>query len=520
MDLIQFDAFMPHGMCYMWRWDMLLLQVGSDLLIAMAYFSIPAAMIVLLRNRPDVPRRIFKLFVAFILLCGITHLISVVVVWEPLYLLQGLAKLATAIVSVATAIILWPLIPKAIAMPSVQDLEARSAEIAALNKRLEQRLDSLSTLAGGVSHEFNNLLTVISGNVELLQNDDNSPDEQQKLFAIAKASRRCADTCAKMMAYSGKGHFVLEEFDLGHFVEQASLRIPPGCELHSSTQKKLAPVQASRKQLQQLLEALVDNAAEAIEELPDAEGNIEISVSQKILTENDIEQAAFECNAEPGSYVVLEVSDDGVGMDEASMERIFDPYYSTKFTGRGLGLAAVQGIVRGHDACLFISSQPGQGTRIQVAFPVARASSEQYQTPRCDNPRTVLIVDDEEPVLALARKYLEEFGMQVLTASDSKTALQVVRENGEAIDVVILDYLMPDETGLQLLDKISRVIDVDTYLTSGFSRGEISDPDIRRLLTGFIAKPFSREDLQHLFGDQTGDQEESSSDGADEIRQQ
>ena len=378
MEAGRFDAFMPHGMCYMWRWDMLLLHVGSDLLIALAYFSIPAALLVLLRNRPDVPRPIFRLFVAFIMLCGITHLLSVIVVWEPIYLIQGLAKLATAGVSIATAIILWPLIPRAIAMPSVQDLETRNSEIAALNRRLEERLDSLTAMAGGVSHEFNNLLTVISGNAELLQSHDFSPDEQQKLFAIAKASRRCTDICAKMMAYSGKGHFVLEEFDLGHFVNGAKLRSPEHCKLGIDTQAHLAPIQASRRQIQQLLETLVENAGEAIADRAPEDGAIEIAVSQTILTESDLEEAEFETSAQPGSYVVLEVSDNGTGMEDELVPRIFDPYFSTRFTGRGLGLAAVQGIVRGHEACLFLSTVAGQGTKIRIAFPAADASTEQY----------------------------------------------------------------------------------------------------------------------------------------------
>lgn len=499
MDTSRFDTFMPHGMCYMWRWDMLLLHVGSDLLIALAYFTIPAALLVLLRKRPDVPKPIFRLFVAFIMLCGITHLLSVVVVWEPIYLIQGLAKLATAIVSITTAIILWPLIPKIIAMPSVQDLETRNSEIADLNRRLEERLDSLTAMAGGVSHEFNNLLTVISGNVELLQNHDFSPDEQQKLFAIAKASRRCTDICAKMMAYSGKGHFVLEEFDLGHFVNQAKLRAPDHCKLTIDTQSHLSPVQASRRQMQQLLETLVENAGEAIADKATADGEIEVAVTQTLLTESDLEEVQFETNAKAGSYVVLEVSDNGSGMEEELIPRIFDPYFSTRFTGRGLGLAAVQGIVRGHDACLFLATAVGQGTKIRIAFPAADASTEQYRSPKHPQPGTVLIVDDESPVLDVARNYLEEIGINVLTADNANKALELVEKHGDGIEVMILDYLMPDKTGLELLDKIAQKIEVDTYLTSGFSRGEISDPDIRSLLTGFIAKPFNREELQGLF---------------------
>lgn len=501
MDSLQFDTFMPHGMCYMWRWDMLILHVGSDILIALAYFSIPAAMIVLMRNRPDVPKPIFRLFVAFIILCGITHLISVIVVWEPLYLLQGLAKLATAGVSIATALVLWPLIPKAIAMPSVRDLENRNAEIDALNSRLRDRLDSLSTLAGGVSHEFNNLLTVISGNVELLQMDETNAEKLLKYQAIDLAARRCTDTCSKMLAYSGKGHFILEEFDLNALLKDIHLQEPENCTLTINTEPGLPPVHASSRQLTQLIYSLFENASEGVADSPRSQGHITVSTGKQHLDLNQLAKAAFECSAPAGEFVILEITDNGIGMDSKTVEHMFDPYFSTKFTGRGLGLAAVQGIVRGHDGCLFVDSTPGKGTTIRLALPVAAALTQQYRTPRCHSPRTVLVVDDEQAVLDLARRYLEELGIEVLTASDSTTALTLVREYEERIDALILDYLMPNETGLQLLDKISRVIEVDTYLTSGFTRGEIGDADIRELLTGFIAKPFSREDLRDLFAD-------------------
>ena len=500
MDISRFDAFMPHGMCYMWQWDMVLLQVGSDLLIALAYFSIPAAMIVLLRNRPDMPRGIFKLFVSFIMLCGITHLIGVVVVWQPIYLIQGIAKLATAIVSIITAVVLWPLIPKAIAMPSVNDLEARNAKIDALNKRLQERLESLSTLAGGVSHEFNNLLTVIYGNVELLQDDITSAEDQEKLRAIKTASRRCTDICSKMLAYSGNGHFVLEEFDLGNFIESSTIHVSDKCSLTMQIQKNLPPIMGSPKQVKQVLNTLIENAHEAVDEKTGKAGNIGITVGKAELSSADIAEAAFETDAKPGPYVFLEVSDDGIGMDSSIMERVFDPYFSTKFTGRGLGMAAVQGIVRGHDGCLFLQSSIGNGSLVRVAFPAAQASSEQYQAPRNPQPQLVLVVDDEEPLLQIARNYLEEMGLQVLTAKNADEAIEMVKQYGHQIDAVIVDYLMPEVTGLQLLERMSDLLYADKYLTSGFTRGEIGDPDIRSQLTGFIAKPFSREDIQALFG--------------------
>jgi signal transduction histidine kinase len=502
MDSSSFSAFMPHGMCYMWRWDILILHVGSDLLIAAAYFSIPAALFVLIRKRPDIPRGIIKLFVAFILLCGITHVVSIFVIWQPIYIVQGMLKLATAVVSVMTAIVLWPLIPKIIAMPSVTDLELRNSEIAALNKRLESRLESLSTLAGGVSHEFNNLLTVIAGNAELLEQSMLDPDDRRKLTAIQRAAHNSADICAKMLAYSGSGHFVMEEIDLGAFLNKLKITEYRKHAVSLEIETKLSNIQGSPGQLKQLLETLITNSEEAIDEAGHEDGKIHVAVYHKHLDTQDLQRTEFEHHCEAGDYVILEVNDNGTGLSPETREHMFEPYFTTKFTGRGLGLAAVQGIVRGHNACLFVDSEVSRSSTISIAFPLLSTKKTSYNPPRCREPELVLIVDDEEQVLRVARTYLEELGIQVLTAENSTEALALALQYGQQIDALILDYLMPDETGLELLEKLAKIIEVDTYLTSGFTRGEISDPALHALLTGFIAKPFNRKDFEQIFGKQ------------------
>jgi len=208
----------------------------------------------------------------------------------------------------------------------------------------------------------------------------------------------------------------------------------------------------------------------------------------------------FETPAKPGDYIVLEIQDNGEGMGFEVQQRMFDPYFSTRFTGRGLGLAAVQGIVRGHEGCLFVDSTAGTGTRIRVAFPAMVPDNEQFSLPRFPQPRLVLVVDDEAPVLELAAGYLEDLGLRVLTAQDVAMAESLVDQYGDEIDVLIVDYQMPDANGLQLLDRIEDRLNADTYLTSGSSRAEVSSPEVRSRLTGFIAKPFSRRELQNLFG--------------------
>lgn len=501
-DMFNLGQFMPHGICYLWRWDLLILHVGSDALIAGAYFSIPAALLVLTKNRTDIPRGIFLLFVAFILLCGITHLVSIIVTWYPLYYIQAFFKLATAIVSVITAVMLWPLVPKLIEMPSLAAMELRNNEIQALNRQLQNRIDSLSTLAGGVSHEFNNLFTIIMGNTQLLEGQNLNGDGRNQLAAISRASNRAAGVCRQMLAFSGNGHFFLTELDINDTLRHMEIAESPVCRVEMDLSENLEPIGASKEQFTQLVQDLIENSRESIEEARRENGLVQIATFKTELTRNLLAQSAFETSMNPGPAIMLEVKDNGAGMPPPVMERIFEPYFSTKFTGRGLGLAAVQGIIRGHGACLFVESTVGAGSKFRIGFPAIMAKTSQYRLPKSTNPRVVLVVDDEEDILHLARKYLTELGIKTLIASDAQSAIRLVEENKHEIDAVLLDYLMPWISGIQLLAKIHSHIDVDTYLTSGYTRGEISNPEIRNQLTGFIAKPFRREDFVAIFTDQ------------------
>lgn len=491
---------MPHGMCFLWRWDLLILHVGADVLIALAYFSIPAAMLVLLKKRPDLPRGVFRLFVAFILLCGITHLSSIVVIWYPAYVVEGMLKMATALVSVTTAILLWPLIPKAAALPSMQSMEQRNAEIEKLNARLLRRIDSLSTLAGGVSHDFNNLLTVIQGNAQMLLDPDSGLDPTTGLTAIEGASIRAERVCRQMLAYSGRGHFILQPCQLNAVIENTHLPRGDGITVQVHQCPDLPPIQASSRQLDQLVQDLCKNAVEAVAEAQRPDGRICVSTRTTVLDESELQAAAFEHDLAPGPVVLLEVEDNGVGMSPDLVERAFEPYQSTKFTGRGLGLAAVQGIVRGHGGSLFIKSEPNSGTRVRVAFPAEGVATFRFRQQSFDQPRQALVVDDEPEVLEVARRALQACGMEVETCDDPQRALVLLGQPGFRPQVLIVDYLMPQLTGAELIRQLPSDYRPDVYLTSGYSRQEISEPALQGRLTGFIAKPFDSGDFERLFG--------------------
>lgn len=498
-ELFDFSRFMPHGMCFLWRWDLLILHVGSDLLIALSYFSIPAAIYTFVRKRADARNdQIALLFVAFILLCGITHVASIVTIWYPAYVIEGLFKLATGVVSLATAIALWHLIPQALAIPSAQQLEARNQEVRQLNQRLQQRIDSLTTLAGGVSHDFNNMLTVIQGHAQLLEYADLDADERASVDAILESTERATDVCRQMLAYSGRGHFVLSRTDLNEVVSGIDLPAAEHTDITYSLTHAPCEISAAPEQIRQMVNDLVTNAVEAIDS---DRGLIEISTYRDQIDAERLGHAAFEHSLVAGEAVVLEIRDNGVGMPRQVQERIFEPYYSTKFTGRGLGMAAVQGIVRGHGGALFVDSTEHAGTSIKVAFPVKVAESLQYRTPKNPYPSVVLVVDDEPRVMALARSHLTSLGIRVHATTDPEEALRLLRKNVDEIEAVLVDYLMPQITGTELLEEMLEIKEVDAYLTSGYSRGEIDEPLLRRMLTGFIAKPYTRDDFRQLFGE-------------------
>jgi signal transduction histidine kinase/CheY-like chemotaxis protein len=507
------EAFMPHGMCYLWRPDILLLHVASDGLIALAYFSIPAALLTFLRRRRDLKYpQIFRLFIAFILLCGLTHMLSIVTVWQPIYVVEGIVKLATAAVSMLTAIVLWPLIPKALAIPSPSDLAARNAEVERLNRELQTRIDSLGTLAGGVSHDFNNLLTVILGNAELLQRTEVDEAQRDALGAIEESAERASALCRQMLAYSGRGHFMLTTGDLDATIEAALADDETRADLAVELAGDLPRIDAAPAQLHELVRELIANAREATADLPPPHGPVRIVTRTETVDAATLASAEFEHDLVPGEVVVLEIADAGPGLTADVRRRMFEPYFSTRFTGRGLGLAAVQGIVRGHRAALIIETPASGGTVVRVLFSPSETTGDTFRPLRRGGPRRrrILVLDDEPGLLRLAAEYLERLGYEAITTTDPDEAIDTLLTEGAGIEAVILDYLMPHRTGPEVLAEIRTFSQIDVYLTSGFARGELQDPELLEELAGFIPKPFRHEDFEAIFGEGAADERPST----------
>lgn len=243
----------------------------------------------------------------------------------------------------------------------------RRSELAMLHS---QKLESLGVLAGGMAHDFNNLLSSIMGHSELgLDEVDAESPEAESLRAIGRAAERASELTQQLLAYAGKGTVLVEPVDLSalvrEVVELISVSIPDSVQVELDLEEELPPIIADATQIRQVVMNLLLNASESIAE----EGRVRISTATKQIDQWEIDQSLHHGDTAPGTFVALRVRDNGSGMDEDTLGRIFDPFFSTKFTGRGLGLAAVLGIVRGHRGLLSVSSKPEKGTTFTVHLP-------------------------------------------------------------------------------------------------------------------------------------------------------
>jgi signal transduction histidine kinase len=367
-----------------------------------------------------------------------------------------------------------------------------------------QKLESLGVLAGGIAHDFNNLLVAILGNADLaLDEIPATSAARDSLQQIKKASLRAADLCRQMLAYSGKGRFVIERIHLDQLVSELvpalKSSIAQNATLNLKLDPSLPPMHGDASQIRQMLLNLVINASEAF---GSSSGEIVISTGIMHCSREFLASSYLDEQQAEGWYVWLQVLDTGCGMDPAMLRRIFEPFYTTKFTGRGLGLSAVLGIVRGHKGALEVRSCPGQGTSFRVFFPVKKedmpirsADSEADESWRGSG--TVLVVDDESGVRATAGRMLERLGFRVVSACDGREALQVYRQQGEQIGVILLDLTMPYLNGEETLLELRRLNpDVRVILSSGFSESDIASRFAGKGLAGFAQKPYTRQELQ------------------------
>ncbi len=369
-----------------------------------------------------------------------------------------------------------------------------------------QKLESLGVLAGGIAHDFNNILQIITITVNMLEPD--IPKESPSAVCIEKLKKsvgRASALTQQMLAYSGRRSIALRPVHLGSVVDQIVHLIRSSVSKKVALRMNLSPdlpcVEADAAQIEQVIMNLVLNASEALDE----EHGGTVTVSTRVLDydENFLSANRAPYNAPPGVYVCLEVADTGCGMDDETRKKLFDPFFTTKFTGRGLGMSAVLGIMRAHKGAIVVKSAPGEGTTIRALFPPTADDAPALLEDDCEalvaapkGQRTVLLVDDEQDVLALGTLMLEQLGCEVFTASDGLDAVEVFKARCKEIDGVLLDMSMPHLDGLQTFHKLRDIRpDVRVILASGYAEQDIAPHLSEQGIRAFMAKPYDMKTL-------------------------
>jgi PAS domain S-box-containing protein len=370
-------------------------------------------------------------------------------------------------------------------------------------KRLEaqlrsaQKMEALGTLAGGIAHNFNNLLMAIQGNASLMLLDtDSSYPHHENLKNIEKQVESGAKLTKQLLGYASEGRYEIKPISLNQVVSDTADTFgttKKEIRVHLELAENVSGIVADQGQIEQVLLNLYVNAAEAMP------GGGDLYVTTMNLTHLDMEGKPY--NAKPGNYVLLTVRDTGIGMDKKTVERIFDPFFTTKGLGRGtgLGLASVYGIVKAHGGYIDVDSEKGQGSTFNIylpssgmALPQAIKGDEQL----VNGTESILLVDDEPMVLEVGVKMLKKLGYEALVAKGGKEAVDLYEANKEEIELVILDVIMPDMSGGEAYDQLKKINgDIKVLLSSGYSiEGQATDI-LKRGCDGFIQKPFKLQEL-------------------------
>jgi PAS domain S-box-containing protein len=370
-----------------------------------------------------------------------------------------------------------------------------------------QKLESIGVLAGGIAHDFNNLLTGIMGNAGLARRALNTGKAEQAaslMGDVLSASQRAADLTRQLLAYAGKGRFVISSVDLCKLVSEVSTLI------RASISKKISLVidvpedcplvEADRAQLQQLVMNLVINGGEAIGDEP---GTLTVRIRTEHFTERRERPRTEGFPIVTGEYVRIDVTDTGAGMDPETRDRIFEPFFTTKFLGRGLGLSAALGIVRGHRGAISVRSELGRGTTFTVLLPVPR---EQHGPDRTSGHfhveyglrgvGTILVADDEEGIRALVSNVLGEAGYTVELAEDGQQAVDLLRHLGDDVRLILLDLTMPELGGAEAATELRRMQpNTPIVAMSGYGDIEVLQQFSEAGVDEFLPKPFTPEEL-------------------------
>lgn len=363
-----------------------------------------------------------------------------------------------------------------------------------------QRRESLGVLAGGVAHDFNNMLLVIASYADMVVAGRHGNMSVSELGTeILSATKQASHLCRQLLVYTGKSEPERTIADLCQVVRVSSslTRMMGGARAHRIYDISDEPISVllAVSPIQQVVTNLVKNAADSLD---GAEGTIRVEVKVQDVKEGQLDDAIVGSELPPGRYACLAIEDDGPGMDAATLARIFEPFYSTKPGGQGLGLAAVEGLVASHGGALRVDSHPGMGARFEIFFPLVEGLPEtEAQSPGSESAAeglTILVVDDNDLVRTAVCTMIQSGGMNVLSASSGQEALDLYAEKGSQIDFVLLDYFMPDMNGAEVLRALrEKSPSVRVLLCSGADGVELGELDEKP--DGVLPKPFRLEDL-------------------------
>lgn len=378
-------------------------------------------------------------------------------------------------------------------------------ERARLEERIarQEKMESLGVLAGGVAHDFNNILAGILGNADIVMGDlpETSPHAAH-VQEIIRAANRAAVLCREMLAYAGKGLVQTVPLNLNEIIEDlrafVTASLPPDVELDIVLEPEPSAVQGDPAQVRQILMNLIANGIDAMRGEP---GLLRLTTETRDVDERELAASCFEECPTPGRFVCVTVADTGCGMDAATQQRIFEPFFTTKFTGHGLGMASVQGTIRGHRGALFLESEPGRGTTFRILLPAGETPAPPPRVPEPTGPwtpqGTVLVVDDEQPLIDICTRMLRSIGLQTLAATNGPDALHIARTSAPDLVAVVLDVTMPGMSGIDVFRELQRILpQVPVVLTSGYTEENVSQLFGARAPAGFIQKPFDRERLR------------------------
>ncbi|PKI16085.1 hybrid sensor histidine kinase/response regulator [Colwellia sp. 12G3] len=393
---------------------------------------------------------------------------------------------------------------------SINDITERKqaeAEKVLLEQQLQhsQKLESLGVLAGGIAHDFNNILGIIIGNCELTKM--NLETAARNIPKIEAAAERGAGLCNQMMVYAGNAPLTITNVDMVVQVDEAISMLKEALSqnavIKTEVSGEISLIKGDVNQLYQVIMNLIINASEAI---GPEQGEVDVLLTMYKV----IAGKTFKDNSDQvipaGEYVCLEVTDNGAGMDEETKEKIFEPFYTTKFTGRGLGMSAVLGIIKSHAGALQLFSQLGQGTTFKVYLPALlnehnmsdKENSSTHSVSWKGNG-TLLLVEDEDNVRSLAKEFLEILGYTILEAVNGEEALEIYKNNSAEINLVFTDLGMPVMDGYELFEKLKKIkSELPIVVSSGFGDTEINTKLGRDNVAGVVSKPYSLDKLREV----------------------